>query len=51
MRDVPRTATITALSEVELVTVAREDFLEAVRGADESLAAANDIATRRLARA
>ncbi|HEX6917253.1 MAG TPA: MFS transporter [Phycicoccus sp.] len=48
LRDVPRTATVTALEDTELVTLAREDFLDAVRGTEESLAAANDVATRRL---
>jgi predicted MFS family arabinose efflux permease len=51
LRDVPRTATVTALEDTELVTVARDDFLEALEGAEESLAAANDVVSRRLARA
>jgi MFS family permease len=51
LRDVPRTATVTATEDTELVTVAREDFLDAVGAAEESLAAANDVVSRRLARA
>jgi MFS family permease len=51
LRDVPRTATVTATEDTELLTVSREDFLDAVRGAEESLAAANDVVARRLARA
>ncbi len=51
LRDVPRTATVTALEDTELVTLARDDFLDAVRGTEESLAAVNDVATRRLGRA
>jgi CRP-like cAMP-binding protein len=51
LRDVPRTATVTAVEDTDLVTVAREDFLDAVREVEESLAAANDVATRRMGRA
>ncbi len=51
LRDVPRTATVTATDDTDLLTVSREDFLDAVRGAEESLAAANDVVTRRLGRA
>ncbi len=51
LRDVPRTATVTATEDTDLVTVAREDFLEAVQGAEESLTAANEVVSRRLARA
>jgi MFS family permease len=51
LRDVPRTATVTAVEDTHLATVARDDFLQAVREVQESLAAANDVATRRLGRA
>ena len=48
LRDVPRTATVTAVEDTELLSLAREPFLDAVRGTDESLTAADDIVTRRL---
>ena len=48
LRDVPRTATVTALEEVETVSLTREDFLGAVLGTDASTAAAYDIVTSRL---
>jgi MFS family permease len=48
LRDVPRTATVTALEEVETVSLTREDFLGAVLGTDASTAAAYDIVTARL---
>ena len=48
LRDVPRTATVTALEDTELVSLTREDFLGAVRGTDASMAAAYDIVTSRL---
>src|SRR6478735_1803629 len=51
LRDVPRTATVTAIEDTTLYSLAREDFLDAVRGVDESLAAADDVVMRRLARA
>ena len=51
LRDVPRTATVTATEDTDLVTVARDDFLDAVAGAEESLAVANEVVSRRLARA
>jgi len=50
LRDVPRTATVTAVQDTDLVTVSREDFLEAVTGSEESLSTANDVVTRRLGR-
>ena len=51
LRDVARTATVTALEDTTLYSLAREDFLDAVNGVDESLAAADDVVMRRLARA
>jgi predicted MFS family arabinose efflux permease len=51
MRDVARTATVTATEDTTLYSLAREDFLDAVNGVDESLAAADDVVMRRLARA
>jgi MFS family permease len=49
LRDVPRTATVTAVTDVELVVVDRNAFLETVTGTVESLRAAEDLAWRRLA--
>ena len=51
LRDAPRSATITAIEDTDLLTVTREDFLAAVRGAEESMAAANEVVLRRLGRA
>jgi len=48
LRDVPRTATVTALEDVETLSLTREDFLGAVHGTDASMAAAYDIVTSRL---
>ena len=48
LRDVPRTATVTALDDVETLSLTREDFLGAVHGTDASMAAAYDIVTSRL---
>jgi len=48
LRDVPRTATVTAVEEVETVSLTRDDFLGAVLGTDASTAAAYDIVTSRL---
>ena len=48
LRDVPRTATVTAVEDAELLSLTREDFLGAVHGTDASMAAAYDIVTARL---
>jgi predicted MFS family arabinose efflux permease len=48
LRTVPRTATVTATEDTELLTLTREDFLGAVMGTDASMAAAYDIVTSRL---
>ena len=44
----PRTATVTAVEDTELWSLAREHFLEAVTGTDEAFTAANDVVSRRL---
>jgi MFS family permease len=48
LRDVPRTATVTALDDCELAGLTREDFLGAVQGTDASMAAAYHVVTSRL---
>ena len=49
IRDVPRTATVTAVQPTELLALDRNDFLEAVSGIGEAGRVAEDIASRRLA--
>jgi hypothetical protein len=49
LRDVPRTAMITAVEETELLALDRDDFLRAVTGQIDARSAAEDIVTRRLA--
>jgi MFS family permease len=48
LRDVPRTATVTATSPVELLMIMRDEFLAAVTGYPESAAAAHAVAAARL---
>jgi len=50
LRDVPRTATVTAVTPLRLFALAREPFLEAVTGHPQSRRAADDLAEERLAR-
>jgi hypothetical protein len=47
LRDVPRTATVTAVEDTDLLSLSRADFLDAVSG-EESRVAADDIIARRL---
>jgi CRP-like cAMP-binding protein len=47
LRDIPRTATITALEDTTLLSLSRPDFLTAV-GTGEARVAADDIVARRL---
>jgi len=49
LRDVPRTATVTAVTDAELVAVDRIPFLEALTGQARSRRLAGDIAATRLA--
>ena len=48
LRSVPRTATVTAAEDTDLVSLTREDFLGAVQGTEASMAAAYEIVTGRL---
>jgi MFS family permease len=48
LRDVPRTANITAVEDTVLQALGRDDFLSAVSGVGESRAAAEDVVSRRL---
>jgi CRP-like cAMP-binding protein len=49
LRDVPRTATITALDDLVLQTLDRATFVGAVTGQSDSALVADDIVSRRLA--
>lgn len=48
LRDVRRTATVTAVEDTVLMTLDRDQFLAAVNGQREAFLAADDIVTRRL---
>ena len=50
LRDVPRTATVTALVDSRLFVLQRDDFLAAVTGHDAAHAAGQNIADERLSR-
>lgn len=50
LRDVARTATVTAHTDVALLTLSREDFLDLVAGDDAVSSVAADLAARRLGR-
>jgi MFS family permease len=49
LRDVPRTATVTAVDEVVLRALDRDEFLAAVTGHQPTLASAEEVAVARLA--
>jgi len=49
IRDIPRTATVTATTDVELLGVERDDFLAAVTGYPPSAEAAENVVAARLA--
>jgi hypothetical protein len=49
LRDVPRTATVTAVEDTVLLALARESFLAAVTGEQDSRRAAESMVRRRLA--
>ena len=49
LRDVPRTATVTARTGVQLYALEHDDFLEAVTGHPQSAEAADAVTRERLA--
>ena len=49
LRNVPRTATVTAVTDVKLWALDRDDFLGAVTGTGAARVAAEDIVSRRIA--
>lgn len=50
LHDIPRTATVDALEDAELLAIAREPFLSALTGQPRSRTIADRLATQRLAR-
>jgi MFS family permease len=48
LRRIPRTATVTAVSRLEVRTLAREEFLAAVTGSPESVESAEEVVSTRL---
>ena len=48
LRDVPRTATVTAVEDTVLMVLARDDFLAAVTGTGDAFRAADDVVSFRL---
>ena len=48
LRDIPRTATVTTRTDVELYVLARDDFIAAVTGHAPSLDAADAVVAARL---
>jgi hypothetical protein len=48
LRDVPRTATVTAVEDTVLMALDRDDFLAAVTGQSDSFRAADDVVSLRL---
>jgi len=49
LREIPRTATVTALADTILYALERDDFLEAVTGHPQSIEAADAVTRARLA--
>jgi MFS family permease len=49
LREVPRTATVVAATDVELLALEREEFLAAITGDHRALAAGHDLVEHRLA--
>lgn len=48
LRDVPRTATVTAIDDLELMGVARDDFIPAITSTEESATVAENVVNRYL---
>jgi CRP-like cAMP-binding protein len=48
LRDVPRTATVTAVEDSVFLVLGREEFLDAVTGQNDAYRAADDIVSLRL---